>query len=241
MKNIIILTSGLSGSSVVTNLLSRAGFWPGKMTCKKTDYDTHENTRLVELNEQLLRAVNYEQEYSYLIRNEKPLKVAQLINEIDLIPFKAFITECSSESPWIWKDPRLWVTMPFWVQLLEKNSFQLFFVDRSISQRWISELLRKNVQTFGYCKQYNTQIEVLITQFISKHNLTCCNILFDDLIMYPEDSLLKINNVLGSALTVNDLESVYNKKLYKNPRGIKSLLLAVLIYLKNYRDRLKIN
>jgi len=241
MKNIIVLTSGLSGSSVVTNLLSRAGYWSGKITCKKSDYDTHENTRLVELNDQLLRAVYYNHEYSYLIRKEKPLQVAQLINEIDLAPFKAFITECSSETPWIWKDPRLWVTMPFWIQLLEINSFQLFFVDRSFSQRWISELLRKNVQTFRYCKQYNTQVEVLINQLISKHNLTCYNIMYDDLIMYPEETLLKINKVLGSALTVNDLELVYNKELYKKPRGISSLLLALLIYLKNYKDRLKIN
>jgi len=241
MKNIIVLTSGLSGSSVVTNLLSRTGFWSGNMTCKKLDYDTHENTQLVKLNEQLLRAVGYEQEYSYIIKTEKPLQVEQLISKIDLAPFKAFITECSAESPWIWKDPRLWVTMPFWVQLLEINSFQLFFVDRSISQRWISELLRKNVQTFEYCKQYNTQIEVVINQLVSKHNLTCCNIMFDDLIIHPENTLLKINKVLGSALTVNDLKSVYNKKIYKKPRGIKHLLFAVLIYLKNYKDRLKID
>ena len=65
--------------------------------------------------------------------------------------------------------------------------------------------------------------------------------MYDDLIMYPEETLLKINKVLGSALTVNDLELVYNKELYKKPRGISSLLLALLIYLKNYKDRLKIN
>jgi len=238
MKNTIILTSGLSGSSVITNLLSRAGFWSGYSTCKKSDYNTHENYRLVELNIQLLKYVDYDRRYSQIVKPEKLLQVAELINKVDLIPFKQFIAECNLETPWIWKDPRLWVTMPFWIQLLDTSDFQLMYIDRSISQRWMSELLRKNIQSFNYCRDYNFQIETIIKQLRDNHELPCCEILFDDLVERPEQTLVTINDFLGCSLDMNDLLAVYNKPLYKKPHGKKSLMLAVLIYLKNYRTRL---
>jgi len=239
MKNIIVLTSGLSGSSVVTNLLSKAGFWTGDSTCKKTDYNTYENSQLVYLNALLLKAVNYDRDYSVTVKPEKVREVELLFNTIDLIPFQNFIDKCDEFEPWVWKDPRLWVTMPFWIQLLNKDNLHIVFVDRSISQRWISELLRKNVQTFGYCRQYNAQIETLVTSFIDKHKIKHCAALFDDLIEKPEKTLLNLNGSLEIDLKIDDLRAVYNKPLCKKARGSKSLLRAVLIYLKNYHTRLK--
>jgi len=239
MKNIIVLTSGLSGSSVVTNLLSKAGYWAGDSTCKKTDYNTYENSDLVYLNELLLKAVDYDKGYSISVKAEKIRQVEFLFNTIDLEPFKTFIEKCDVFAPWIWKDPRLWVTMPFWIQMLNKDNLHIVFIDRSISQRWVSELLRKNVQTLGYCRQYNAQIKGLIKSFILKHKIKNGAVLFDDLILKPEQTLLDLNNSLGIDLKVEDLHGVYNKPLYKKTRGKKSLLIAVLIYLKNYRSRLK--
>ena len=49
MYNTIILTSGLTGSSVLTGLLARGGFWAGDRTAKKKDYDTFENEELIRL------------------------------------------------------------------------------------------------------------------------------------------------------------------------------------------------
>jgi len=239
MKNIIILTSGLSGSSVVTNLLCRAGYWSGNSTCKKSDYNTHENSRLVALNEQLLQLLNYDQEYSLVVKSNKLVQAAELVNTIDLAPFKAFVAECDKATPWVWKDPRLWVTMPFWIQLLAEDGFQVVFVDRSISQRWISELLRRNIQTIKYCATYNSEIKGLIQQFVVKHQLSCCDVLFDELIKHPENTLVLINKSLGISLKLADLETVYNKPLYKKARGINDLFCSILIYLKNYRVRLK--
>jgi len=239
MKNIIVLTSGLSGSSVVTNLLCRAGYWPGDSTCKKSDYNTHENSRLVVLNEQLLQLLNYDQEYSSAVKPNKLVQAAELINTIDLMPFKTFVAECDKATPWVWKDPRLWVTMPFWIQLLAEDGFQVVFVDRSISQRWISELLRRNIQTIKYCATYNSEIKGLIKQFVEKHQLSCCDVLFDDLIEHPENTLVLINRSLDLTLELSDLKAVYNKPLYKRARGLGDFLCSMLIYFKNYRIRLK--
>ena len=62
-KNVIILTYGLSGSSVLTGLLVRGGYWPGAKTYVKPDYDTFENVRLIELNKQLFAAAKFSGNY----------------------------------------------------------------------------------------------------------------------------------------------------------------------------------
>jgi len=239
MKNIIVLTSGLSGSSVVTNLLSRAGVWSGHSTCKKSDYNTHENAALVALNERLLEHLAYAEDYSSVVKPEMLDQARGLIHVLDLSPFRAFIAECNKNQPWIWKDPRLWVTMPFWIQLLDSDSFQVVFVDRSVTQRWISELLRRNIQTFAYCSKYNNEIKRLVEDFIADHQLACCAVLFDDLLAKPENTLAVLNEFFGCHLTLSDLMAVYHKPLYQKARGWRDALLALMIYIKNYKVRLK--
>ena len=65
--NVIILTSGITGSSVLAGLLSQSGFWTGDKTYKK-EYDTYENTELINCNLQMLREAgctgNYAMEFS---------------------------------------------------------------------------------------------------------------------------------------------------------------------------------
>jgi len=239
MKNIIVLTSGLSGSSVLTHLISRAGYWAGDSTCKKADYNTYENRQLVYLNDLLLKTVDYDKDYSVVVKPEKIAEVEYLLASIDLLPFQSFIADCEQSGPWVWKDPRLWVTMLFWMHLLPKDGFQVLFLDRSIPQRWISELLRRNIQSINYCSTYNAKIKLLIKHFVEKNQLSCCDLLFDDLIERPESTLKLINDALALELEVDDLKAVYNKPLYKKARGFKSFIISVLIYLKNYRSRLR--
>ena len=220
-------------------MLSKLGYWKGDLTCKKVDYDTHENSGLVFLNDLLLKKVDYDKNYSVFVNPEKVIEVEQLFYKINLEPFKEFVDNCEQSGPWIWKDPRLWVTFPFWVHLLAKDSFHVVFVDRSISQRWISELLRRNVQTIDYCKQYNFQVEKIIKNFITHYNLNCYDVFFDDLIQYPEVNLAKCNLFFEGDLTVENLQAIYNKPLYKKTHAKKNLFLAVIIFLMNYRERLK--
>ena len=47
-KNVIILTSGMSGSSVLANLISQAGYWLGDET-SKAPFETYENKELIDL------------------------------------------------------------------------------------------------------------------------------------------------------------------------------------------------
>src|ERR1700686_3366711 len=61
--NVIILTSGLTGSSVLTGLIARAGYWPGDRTHKKKEFDTYENEELIDLNRRIFEQANYHGNY----------------------------------------------------------------------------------------------------------------------------------------------------------------------------------
>ena len=62
--NVIILTTGISGSSVITGLLAKSGLWAGDDTVFKDNitgkYETYENQKLVNLNTSLLKEVGLE-------------------------------------------------------------------------------------------------------------------------------------------------------------------------------------
>ena len=68
MHNTIILTSGLTGSSVLAGLLASGGYWPGDRTYKKKDYDTFENEDLTRLNHGLLQPSSFHSAYQTTTR-----------------------------------------------------------------------------------------------------------------------------------------------------------------------------
>src|SRR5262245_2536579 len=120
-KNVIILTSGLSGSSVLTGLIARGGLWTGDKTFKKTDYDTFENNELIELNTGLFRKAGYTGNYLLEFSQEAMDRVAGLYGKIDRDVYQSFIEKCNRHQPWIWKDPRLWLTIRFWRPMLDTS------------------------------------------------------------------------------------------------------------------------
>lgn len=236
-KNVIILTYGLSGSSVLTGLLVRGGYWPGEKTYVKPDYDTFENLRLIELNKQLFAAANFHGNYENQYSPEALEAIANLRATVDPAPFRQFIAECDAHQPWIWKDPRLWLTMRYWADHLDLKNIQFVLLTRTPLQSWISYNLRRQVQSYGYAQRYCQQIEAVIARFLDERQLPRHEILFDDLIVRPEATLERLNAYLGTNLVVADLEAVYNQPLHRAPRSSFDFLKAAMIYARNYGER----
>ena len=236
-KNVIILTYGLSGSSVLTGLLVRDGYWPGAKTYVKPDYDTFENVRLIELNKQLFAAAHFSGNYENSYSPEALQAVTDLRSKVDPAPFRQFIAECDQHRPWIWKDPRLWLTIRYWADLLDLENIQFVLLTRTPLQSWISYNLRRQVQSYGYAQRYCTQIEASIERFLEDRRLARHEVLFDDLIVRPEATLEGLNAFLGTRLTAEDLQAVYNQPLRRAPRSTLDLVKAAMIYARNYGER----
>ena len=118
-KNVIILTTGLSGSSPLTGLISQAGYWTGDSTYKKKDYDTFETQELIDLNVRLFEEAGYDGNYEVEYVDEPIHRIKDVHDRIDKAPFESFIAKCNAHRPWVWKDPRLWRTIRFWIRFLD--------------------------------------------------------------------------------------------------------------------------
>ena len=246
-KNVIILTPGLSGSSPLAGLFSQAGFWSGDSTREKHDYrgrkdrgyNTFENEALIDLNDSILATALDDSDYDYRMEFSREAidKIAACRKSLDPAPFEQFIAQCNEHGPWMWKDPRLWLTMRVWIHWLDLDDVKFILLTREHLQLWISTTIRRQIQTFSYAKNYVEQIKASLVEFLDSNGQDYLDLCFEDLIVHPEQSLVALNDFLGTSLSIEDWKAVYSKRLYKKPLEFKDFCHALLIYIKNYRQR----
>lgn len=236
-KNVIVLTVGLAGSSVLTALLSRAGFWVGEETKGKPDYNTWENARLVDLNRRLLREVGFTDDWKMVFRPDYMDRILAGAQKLDPSPYRAFVDDCNQHAPWIWKDPRLWLTIRYWQQFLSLEDLFFLVIRRDPVQAWISMTIRRQIQSFEYAKNYDNSVHSTITDFLQQTGSPYLDLVYEDLLTKPDKTIDTINRSLGTGLSVDDLRSVFRGKLFRRQHGFSSFLRAAAIYARNYRDR----
>jgi hypothetical protein len=236
--NVIILTSGITGSSVLSGFLNRSGYWAGETTQKK-EYDTFENTELTRLNVQIFHQARYAGDYIKEFSTDAIARIASLHGTIDDSPYRDFLRKCDEHRPWIWKDPRLWLTMYFWKNLLYMQECRFILLTRDLAQAWVSITLRRDIRGYGLFKQYETSIQNSIISFLRGNRLPYLHITYESLIARPEETIRDLSRHLETDLTVNNLQAVYQGSLHKRPRkSAYDCAKAVLIHLKNYSERL---
>lgn len=238
-SNVIILTSGLSGSSVLTGLLRRAGLWTGETTHRKPQYDTFENEELIALNLRLFKEAGYTGNYMMEFSERALTAIGNLYGRIDAQPYHELVQKCEENRPWILKDPRLWLTIRFWKNVLPLDRCRFILLTRDLMQTWVSQTLRRQITSYRYSRDYEQRIQASVLSFLRENNLHFLSLCYEDLIVRPAETISKLNDYLGSRLTVDDLSKVYRKPLHKSPRSswVKHLQ-AVAIYMKNYSERL---
>lgn len=237
--NVVILTVGWTGSSVLAGLLGAAGFWTGT-TVRNTDYNTFENAELVRLNRKLLTIAGIGETYATQFHPEWYASVERLAHTVNRSPFTAFIDECERHSPWLWKDPRLWVTMGFWKHLLPARHVKYLLLTREPLQAWISCTLRRQIQTFGHLRRYNASTEGSMRRFLTDQSAPHLHIVYEDLQLRADRELARLSKFLGATLTLDHLLAIHDSgRLDRRNRGVKDFCKAVLIHAKNYGERLR--
>jgi hypothetical protein len=235
--NVIILTPGLSGSSVLTGLVTQAGYWAGDSTFKK-EYDTYENLELVNLNKDLLAQAGCGDNYTFEFSQQGIDRIAVLRGGIVEEPYRTLVEECNLHRPWVWKDPRLWLTIRFWAPFLPLDDCKFILLTRHIMHSWTSSILRRRIVSFGSLKRYENSIQDSILSFLGKNGLSSLHVTYEDLIARPDETIEALNAHLNTKLTVDNLRAIYRGPLYKVPRNSPfEYVKAAMIYLKNYPER----
>ncbi|MBB1125371.1 hypothetical protein [Thiospirillum jenense] len=232
--NVIILTSGLTGSSVVAGLFAQSGYWVGDETIHKPDYNTWENAELVKLNQQILSETNFTENWTMCFRPNFIDVVTTSALRLDPQPYLSFIEKCAQHSPWIWKDPRLWLTIRYWQTLLDLTQVRFILLTRDPLQSWISMTLRRQIQTFDYARKYEIGINNSLRYFLDKNAFCYIEVEYEQLLLHPTTTLWRINNLIDLSLTVSDLRKTFNGLLYQYHHGMFDFFKAIIIYVKNY-------
>ena len=76
-------------------------------------------------------------------------------------------------------------------------------------------------------------------EVMEQHDIRHLPILFEDLIVNPEREVARLGSFLGADVAMDHLRSTYDGVLYRRPKSLKDTAEAALIYLKNYRERLR--
>lgn len=240
-RNVIILTSGLTGSSVLTGLISQAGYWTGETTHKKKDYDTYENSELIELNQRIFKDSGYSENYLTQFSPEGIAKISALSKHPADDAYRVFLEKCARQGPWIWKDPRLWMTIRFWQKLLDLESCQFIVLTRGFRQLWVSTTLRRQIVTYRDSEAYERHVQNSALEFLRTNRLQYLALKYEDLIVHPAETIAALNGYLDTSLTVEDLRRIYHKPLYKLPGSSPlEFIKALLIYAKNYSERVNL-
>jgi hypothetical protein len=237
--NVIILTGGLTGSSALAGLLAAAGFWSGDDTFRKRDYDTYENSELIRLNRRLMQRIGLGEEYTMRFLPEAITRIAALDGVEDPHDYRALIADCEAHAPWLWKDPRLWLTIRFWRGLLDWRRIRVLLLRRDHMQAWVSCMQRRQIQTYEHARRYNEAIQSSLREFLDSHAIRYIPVLFEDLILTPEHEVARLSGFLGVEVTMQHLRATYDGPLYRRPKSFADTVEAGLIYLKNYRERLR--
>jgi hypothetical protein len=165
--------------------------------------------------------------------------IEALTSRIDDGPYKEFLAECDEHQPWIWKDPRLWITIRFCSSLLDWKRRKVIVLIRSPLRCWVLATLRRQVRSYQSLKRYLKLVERSILDFLDVNRIGHLHKTYERrIITYPDETIGALNDYLGSSLTIEDLRSVYRGELYKIPRNSPiDFLKAALIYIRNRSER----
>ena len=239
--NVIILTTGLSGSSVMTGFLAKSGLWTGDETAYKENmagtYETFENKKLIELNKSLIKAAELEFDVKCRYDEKARERFNQLYKTIDTTKYKDFLRECDSRSPWIWKDPRLIITIGFWRNFLDLSNTKFIIIHRNCYELWKSQTIKRIVYSYQYLKKSELKTRLDLLSYLDSNGFSYISIEYDLFTAKPTKFIKKLNEFIGTNLQEKDWHDIYRKT--SRYSHYKRTLLSFLIYLKNYHLRIK--
>jgi hypothetical protein len=239
--NVIILTTGISGSSVITGFLAKSGLWAGDDTVFKDNltgkYETFENKKLVDLNDSLLKEAGVEFDGKARYEASSRDKLNDLYAEIDTAKYNKFIEECNLHSPWIWKDPRLFLTIGFWINSLDLSNTKVVVLHRNSYELWKSLTIKRIIYSFRYLKNSEDKTRHELLNYLESNNFSYISLEYDQFTRNPVKSIQKLNEFIGTNLKKENWDEIYKPTSLVSQ--YKRTLLVYLIYLKNYKSRIK--
>jgi hypothetical protein len=228
-KNVIVVGAPRSGTSLTSAIFARQGYFVGgaarPAVVQGDDYNPFgyfEADDLIERNVALFRRVGYEFHNSWLF---DPISADAIDRIAELTPDVAdreLLARYDTRSPWLWKDPRLCLTLPYWARLVDPSNTAVLLILRNPDDVYWS-FRRK-----GWCGCGETARQSALDRIlqhmqaaqaaVERLSIPHLTIEYDDFRNRPLPLAQQISELTGLHLTVEDLN--FRPDLdHSSPRG----------------------
>lgn len=183
-KNVIVLGMARSGTSLTAGIFGRKGYYvaPEAAGEKMPTDDANptgywEAVGLIERNVELYRAVGFGGHNSWGPERIDEAAIEQLAHLQPLPGHREFITSYDAHRPWVWKDPRLCLTLSYWWPLLSADDTRVLFLDRDPDEihrsfmrvQFVPREQESRERVFGLIEQHTRSAKKILEQLSIPH------------------------------------------------------------------------
>jgi hypothetical protein len=150
-KNAIVVGMPRSGTSLSTRIFVRKGYFVTEDEGNDLDpadefnpFGYWQAQRLVDCNIEIFHAVGYEFKNSWLWDPISDEALARIRSLQPLPGHRAFVAEFNRRKPWVWKDPRLCLTLSYWWQMMTPEDTAVLLLERDADE------IHRSFKRIGY-------------------------------------------------------------------------------------------
>jgi hypothetical protein len=250
-RNAIIVGMARSGTSAVAAIFARQGYYLGHSSERHIrEGDSHnpfgyfEADDIINRNVAVLRRAGYDHHNTWLF-DPIPAAAVERIQILDPAPEdRQLVEDYDERSPWLWKDPRLCFTLPYWWRLVDGKNTRVIIVRRDPLHVY------RSFRRMEWCPSGEQARRALVERVeqhigtamaaVEDHAIPHITIAYADFKHAPDAVARRISAVLDLEISVEDL-NVQPDLDHSTPRGriATAIRLQTLRLPRHVRKRLE--
>ena len=215
-KNAIIVGMPRSGTSMTTNIFANCGYFIAENESKDLRSGDEFNPSgyweaepLIKANAEIFSSAGYPHDNTWLydrISSQQKHKIHELEQTDN---HKSLVDIYNTNSPWVWKDPRLCYTIGYWWSLMDKDTTRVLLLKRDheeiynsfIRLKWRKTSTDSKTDVF---KRINDHI-CAAEEALKKYDIPHITVNYADFKTDPEKTAELISNFFDLNLSSEDL------------------------------------
>lgn len=233
-KNAIIIGMPRSGTSMVTNIFAKNGYFLAENESDELRAGDEFNPSgyweakdLINANDEIFSAADYLPDNTWLYDPITEIQENNILELSEKVEHSKLVEKYNMHKPWVWKDPRLCYTIGYWWPLLNKEDTRVILLTRAPEEIY-SSFVRLNWRANNQISKDDVIERVhrhlaAAKKAILKFDIPFIELDYSDFKLNPEVTSEKISRLFGLQLTANEL--LFNEKL--NTSGLRGSLMKV--------------
>ncbi len=214
--NVVIVGMARSGTSAIAGIFARRGYYSGASSeTHIREGDAHnpfgyfEADDLIERNVEVLRRAGYAHHNTWLFDPIPPPAVERIRELEPTVEHRRFVQSYDRRAPWLWKDPRLCFTLPYWWQLVDRAETRVLLVQREALDVY------RSFRRMGWCPRGEEPRRALIER-VEQHRAAAVaatedleiphlTVDYADFTRAPRELAGRISSFVDTEVSVDDL------------------------------------